>query len=100
MATCFVVAVWLVWSAMEAAHLRGLIADDLAAELRATGKASIAVELTVRPERYHVQFFRETAPFGGRVAGQTYYLYDVAAEDVERIGRQLWVRSVALWRDG
>jgi len=100
MATCFVAAVWLGWSTMEAAHLHGLIADDLAAELRATGKASIVVELIVRPERYHVQFFRETAPFGGRVSGQTYYLHDVSAEDVDRIGRQLWVRSVSLWRDG
>ena len=97
LATGFVLTVWLGWSVLQSVHLILGVSDDVLASLRESGQASITVTLAVSPERFHAQFLREVAPGGGRVKGQTYYLYDVPAEAVYTIGRQLWVTSVTRW---
>jgi hypothetical protein len=96
-ATLVFLLLWLLLLAAGKIHETRIIGPELLGRVESEGKVDVVVRLSVKPERFHASFFREIAPIGGRVTGDDFFLKNLDREQLARIARPLWVKSVELW---
>jgi hypothetical protein len=89
-----VAALWVAWQTYLAISAPRRVEPALREALARQPLVNVAVTLGFAPEDFHIRLFQGYGVVSG-VRGTTVLLNRVARDDVRRIARYYWVRSIA-----
>lgn len=97
-ATTFLIVVIAAWQIFGAWHAGSTISPELLTAIENEQPSNIVVTMSVDPERFHSEYFRERGSVA-LVEGRQFFMRAVAPDQIQRIGSEYWVVDVKVWEE-